>query len=52
MQVHDRAMMNRAARAQFDVMTGGNAIQVCRRHPGLVKRLHQWAMRWLARGAQ
>jgi len=51
MDLHDRAMMNMAARAQFDAMTGGDAIQVCRRHPILVKRLQQWAMRWLARGS-
>lgn len=37
MNPHDRAMMNLSARAQFDVLTGGNAIQVCRRHPILVK---------------
>jgi hypothetical protein len=48
---HDLAMMRLAGRAQFDAMTGGNAIQICRRHPGTVKRLAQFARRWLARGA-
>jgi len=30
---HDLAMMRLAGRDQFDAMTGGNAIQICRRHP-------------------